>query len=82
MLRNTGIPAVSGDAPTPKVLIQAHIARASMLIITIPNTIHIHKMVETAKTLNPTISVVLRTHNEAEVELFNKEHWRGISGRT
>lgn len=74
MLRNTGIPAVSGDASTPEVLIQAHIARAALLVIAIPDTIHVRKMVDIAKTLNPTISVVLRTHSEAEAELFNKEN--------
>lgn len=74
MLRNSGIPAVSGDASTPEVLIQSHIARAALLVIAIPDTIHVRKMVDIAKTLNPTISVVLRTHSEAEAELFNKEN--------
>jgi CPA2 family monovalent cation:H+ antiporter-2 len=72
-LRQDGIPAVSGDAATPEVLIQAHVARAAMLVIAIPDTINVRKMVEIAKTLNPSISVVLRTHNEEEAELLRKE---------
>ena len=72
-LRQDGIPAVSGDAATPEVLSQAHVARAAMLVIAIPDTINVRKMVEIAKTLNPSISVVLRTHNEEEAELLRKE---------
>lgn len=72
-IRKTGVPAVSGDASTPEVLIQAHIARATMLVIAIPDTVHVRKMVEIAKTLNPAISVILRTHNEEEAELLQRE---------
>lgn len=72
-IRKTGVPAVSGDASTPEVLIQAHIARAAMLVIAIPDTVHVRKMVEIAKTLNPAISVILRTHNEEEAELLQRE---------
>lgn len=72
-LRKDGIPAVSGDASTPEVLIQAHIARATMLVVAIPDTLHIRKMVEISKTLNPSVAVVLRTHNEEEADLLSKE---------
>ena len=37
-LRARGIPAVSGDAADPAVLIQAHVARARMLVIATPDT--------------------------------------------
>lgn len=72
-LRKEGIAAVSGDVATPEVLIQAHIARAAMLAIAIPDTVNVRKMVEIAKLLNPEISVVLRTHNEEEAALLHKE---------
>lgn len=73
-LRKDGIPAVSGDVSSPEVLIQAHIARAAMLVIAIPDTVDVRKMVDIAKTLNPAISVVLRTHNEEEAALLRKEN--------
>lgn len=73
-LRREGIPAVSGDAADPSVLIQAHIARASMLVIAIPDTLNVRKMVEVARTLNPEIGIVLRTHNEEEAVLLRKEN--------
>ena len=72
-LRREGVPAVFGDAQTPEVLIQAHIAKAAMLVIAIPETVNVRKMVEIARTLNPEIAVVLRTHNEEEAELLARE---------
>lgn len=73
-LRKKGIPAVSGNASEPAVLIQAHIANASMLVIATPDTINIRKMAETAKTLRPEIQVVIRTHNESESNLLIAEN--------
>lgn len=72
-LRSEGVAAVSGDAVTPELLIQAHVARAAMLVIAIPDTLNVRKMVEIARTLNPGIAVVLRTHNEEEAELLRAE---------
>ncbi len=72
-LRAQHIPAVSGDASDPAVLIQAHIARASMLVIATPDTFNVRKMVETARTLNPSVEVVLRTHSDDEAALLQKE---------
>ncbi len=72
-LRQQGIPAVYGDAQAPEVLIQAHIARAAVLVIALPETLHVRTMVEVARTLNPDIAVVMRSHNEDEAELLRRE---------
>ena len=72
-LRKDGIAAVSGDASTPSVLIQAHVARAATLVIAVSDTVNVRRMVEVARTLNPGIEVLLRTRNEEEAELFTKE---------
>ena len=73
-LRATGAHAVSGDAADPAVLIQAHVARARVLVIATPDTLNVRKMVETARTLNPRIDIVLRTHSDEEAELLEKEN--------
>lgn len=73
-LRARHIPAVSGDAADPAVLIQAHIAQAAMLVIAIPDAFNVRKMVETARLLNPGIEVIVRSHNEGEAELLEREH--------
>jgi K+:H+ antiporter len=73
-LRKDGIPAVSGDAADPAVLIQAHIQRARMLVIATPDTLDVRRMVEIARTVNPRIETVVRTHSEEEAGLLEKEN--------
>ncbi len=73
-LRARDMPAVSGDAADPAVLIQAHIARAGMLVIATPDTFGVRKMVETARTLNPGIEVILRTHSDEEADMLRAEN--------
>ena len=72
-LRLSGIPAVSGDASDPNVLIQAHIHRARMLVIATPDTLDVRRMIEIARTVNPRIETVVRTHSEEEATLLEKE---------
>jgi CPA2 family monovalent cation:H+ antiporter-2 len=72
-LRRRDQPAVAGNAADPAVLIQAHIARASMLVIATPDTFHVRSMIETAKALNPSIRCVVRTHSEEEARLLREE---------
>jgi len=73
-LRMQGLHAVAGDASEPAVLIQAHIARARLLVIAIPDTFHVRRMVEIARALNPAIQVVVRSHSEEEARLLQREN--------
>jgi CPA2 family monovalent cation:H+ antiporter-2 len=50
------------------VLIQAHIANARMLVVATQDTLSLPQMIDTARTLNPEISIVVRSHNEDEAE--------------
>jgi CPA2 family monovalent cation:H+ antiporter-2 len=72
-LRRRGQPAVAGNAAEPAVLIQAHIARASMLVIATPDTFQVRAMVETARALNPGIRIVVRSHNQEEARLLRED---------
>ena len=72
-LRGEGIAAVSGDASQAAVLIQAHIAKAGMLIIATPDTISVRRMAEIARALNPQIEIVVRTHDEEEARMLADE---------
>lgn len=76
-LRAEGVPAVSGDATLPEVLIQAHIARARMLVIATPDTLGVRQMAAHARLLNPEIEIVVRSHNEEEARRLGEE----VSGR-
>jgi CPA2 family monovalent cation:H+ antiporter-2 len=72
-LRRSDQPAVAGNAAEPAVLIQAHIARAAVLVIATPDTFHVRAMIETASALNPDIRCVVRTHNEQEAQLLRED---------
>jgi CPA2 family monovalent cation:H+ antiporter-2 len=72
-LRAQGLAAVLGDAAEPETLVQAHIATARQLVIATPETLAVRRMIETARTLNPAIEVVLRSHNAEEAALLRQE---------
>ena len=71
-LREQGIAAVSGDAVEPAVLIQAHIANAAVLVISTPDPISVSRIIETAKTLNPQVEVVLNARSEDEARMYEE----------
>ena len=73
-VRAKGGAAVSGDATEPMVLVQAHIQRARLLVIATPDTLNVRRMIEIARTVNPRIETVVRTHSEQEAELLIKEN--------
>jgi CPA2 family monovalent cation:H+ antiporter-2 len=72
-LRNSGAAAVFGDAVDPEVLIQAHIARAAMLVIATPDTLNVRQIIATACTLNPRIETVVRSHSADEAQRISQE---------
>ncbi|MDD3353446.1 cation:proton antiporter [Zoogloea sp.] len=72
-LRKRGRVAVSGDASDPIVLVQAHITKARMLVISITDPVACRKMVDIARKLNPGIRTALRAANEDGAVLLRKE---------
>ncbi|MEN9457149.1 MAG: hypothetical protein RL210_2668 [Pseudomonadota bacterium] len=72
-LRQQGAAAVCGDAAEPAVLIQAHIARAALLVIATPDCVAARQMINTARSLNPGIELLVRSHNEDEAALLQQE---------
>ena len=73
-LRRRGMLAVSGNSSDPAVLIQAHIARAHILVIATPDSFHVRRIIEIARMLNPSIETVVRTHTDEDAALLQKEH--------
>ncbi|MFD1217165.1 YbaL family putative K(+) efflux transporter [Microbulbifer celer] len=72
-LRERGLAAVSGDAAEAEVLIQAHVARARLLIVTIPDTLRTRQMIETAHLLKPDIRVLARASGEEDAVLLKRD---------
>ncbi len=72
-LRGRGIPAVAGDAAEAAVLVQAHVARAAMLVIAVPDAVKARQMLAIALALKPDVQTVVRVHGQEEAELLRKE---------
>ena len=69
-LRRAGIHAVVGDAASPVVLVQAHIARARVLIVTAHDAVKVRTMMETATALNPGVRIIARATSDEEAMLL------------
>ena len=76
-LRGRGLAAVTGDAGQPETLVQAHVARARMLVIATDDALAARQMAHIARQLNPGIEIVVRSHNDDEARRLEQE----LSGR-
>jgi CPA2 family monovalent cation:H+ antiporter-2 len=73
-LRRQGRHAVSGDSSEPAVLIQAHIARARVLVVALPDPFDARRVIEIARMINPGVETVVRTHSDEEAAFLRKEN--------
>ncbi len=69
-LRESGAAAVYGNPAEPEVLVQAHIAEADLLVVSSAEATDIPRMIETARTLNPDIRIVVRSSTEEEADAW------------
>ena len=67
-LREAGIETIVGNAAAPDVLGAANPARASRLIVAIPNAFEAGQVVAQARAANPSLEIIARAHSDAEVE--------------
>jgi CPA2 family monovalent cation:H+ antiporter-2 len=67
-LRAAGIEHIIGNASRDDILTAANVAGARRLIVAIPNAFEAGQAVMKARTLNPRLTVLARTHSDAEVE--------------
>ena len=65
-LRRSSLTAIQGDAVDPSSLLQAHVHKSPLLILTIRDEILERKVVETSKLLNPDIKFILRATTDSE----------------
>ncbi|MFO1320710.1 MAG: cation:proton antiporter [Burkholderiales bacterium] len=73
-LRAANVPAVCGNAADPAALIQAHVARARLLVIAIDDPVPVRRMIEMARMLNPRITALVCTHSDEEARLIEREN--------
>lgn len=72
-LRSAGKAAVVGDATDTVVQVQAHMAKAAVLIIATPDTIKVRRMMEVARTINPRVEVIIRSHDAHQAAQLEQE---------
>jgi len=71
-LRRQGLPAIYGDAAVPGVLEHAHLKDARLLAVATPDALLARQIIELARTVNPDIDTVVRTHSEEAKEILER----------
>lgn len=69
-LRKNGMAAVSGELTDPVVLVQAHCANASHLIIASADTPELSQIIEHGKMLNPSMKIHVQVFSKEEEKLI------------
>ena len=72
-LRKQGEVAILGDATRLDVLERTGIRSAKLLVVTAPEPFRARRIVDVARSANPTIDIAVRTHSAAEQAYF-EEH--------
>ena len=65
-LLKQGVPVVYGDAARPGVLEHAGVKDARLLVVTAPDAFQARAAIEHARSIQPEIDIVVRTHSDAE----------------
>jgi monovalent cation:H+ antiporter-2, CPA2 family len=71
-MRTLGVAAIYGDATRPGILDHAHPELARLLVIATPDPYHARHVIELVRAKNPDVDVIVRTHGDAEQELFEQ----------
>lgn len=73
VLRERGLHAIAGDATHPETLQEAAISKAVALAVAIPDPFAARRIVEEAKILNPNLKILVRAHNDEEMDYFYEQ---------
>jgi CPA2 family monovalent cation:H+ antiporter-2 len=71
-IREEGVEAISGTAGQRGILEAVNLPEAQWLISAIPSPFEATELIERARKANPEIRIVVRAHNDAEVEHLRK----------
>lgn len=69
-MREHGLHAIAGDATNEETLIEAAIDKAVAIIVAVPNPYEARRIVEAARLVKPSIKVLVRAHNDVEMDYF------------
>ena len=71
-LRKQGLEAIAGNAADPDVLRAANLAEARCLLVAIPDAFEGGQVVAQARTVNPALAIIARSHSDEETEHLKK----------
>ncbi len=71
-MRTIGVASIYGNATRAGILDHAHPARARLLVIAAPDPYHARHIIELVRAKNPTIEIVVRTHSDQELTMFEQ----------
>ncbi len=69
-MRSKGLHAIVGDGSHEEPLLEAAIEKAMAIIVAVPSPFEARRIVESARALKPEIQVLVRAHNEEEMQYF------------
>lgn len=70
-MKDHGEPIYFGDGTSMEILHKVNVEKARILVVTIPDPVGMRNIVQTAKSMNPNIYIVVRTRFMAEVEALH-----------
>jgi CPA2 family monovalent cation:H+ antiporter-2 len=73
VLKQRSIPSVFGDATARGVLEAARVESARVLIVALPDSFQVRRVLEIVHQLNPRIDTVARTHSESELRYLKSK---------
>ncbi len=69
-LNNSGVPAIWGDAATLELLAMAHVDRARLIVICVPDESTSLLTIANARKLNPSIPIIVRARHREEIAVL------------
>lgn len=72
-LRRNGFHAIAGDGGSRETLLEASIGKAIAIAVAVPDCFEARRIVDAARALNPSIRILVRAHNDEELEHFQKQ---------
>ena len=66
--RGRDVRTIVGDATHPPVLVNAGIHEAQLLVVALPDGFQSRRVIDVARSINPLIPVIVRTHSERDFE--------------
>jgi monovalent cation:H+ antiporter-2, CPA2 family len=71
-LKEAGIEVLIGNAADPAIIAAANLGEARCLLVAIPDAFEGGQVVQQARTINPELLIIARSHSEAEIEHLKK----------